>query len=111
MAELKYLPAGIRLHLKKFFYKLRGGVPGEFYFHFPSIPVGLKAEAIARAHRLPFASIPIPDEIYPQCGVGLVVEEADRLKKVLIKHQIQFELYRRTKEGFQKVEGHFPFLD
>jgi hypothetical protein len=104
MAQLKYLPAGVRLHLKLFLYQLRGGVPGRYYFKFHSIPEGLKAEKLAKSAKIPFASIPIPDQIYPQCGISLVVDNPDRLKKILRQAQIDFETYRITPTGFEKVE-------
>jgi hypothetical protein len=107
MAQLKYLPAGIRLHLQEFYLKLTGRLGKGFYFHFPSIPAGLKAEKVARRAGLPVLSIPIPDQIFPDCGVGLVVGEKEGLKRVLEEAGIEFEIYYFDGKRYQWVEGKF----
>ena len=48
MAQLKYLPAGIRLHLKEIFYKFTDNLDDYYFFHFQDIPTGLKAEKILK---------------------------------------------------------------
>ena len=44
MAELKYLPAGIRLDIQEVFYKLTNSLDKKYYLSFKNIADGLKAE-------------------------------------------------------------------
>jgi hypothetical protein len=71
MAELKYLPDGIRLHIKELFYKLKKIDFNEYYFfHFDSIATGLKAEKLLKKENI--FSIPVPDDIFKDCGVAIL---------------------------------------
>jgi hypothetical protein len=102
MAELKYIPAGIRLHLKEIFYKLTGNLDEYYYFHFEDIPTGLKAEKILKKEKI--KSIPIPNEIYQNCGVAILSKEKEKIKKILDKENIKYEIWVK-KEKFKKIEG------
>jgi len=102
MAELKYLPAGIRLHLKEFFYKLTDDLDKYYYFHFEDIPTGLKAEKLLKNQNI--KSVPVPNEIFKKCGVAILSKEKDKIKQILNKHNINYEIWIKEKE-FKKIEG------
>ena len=102
MAELKYVPAGIRLHIKEIFYKLSDNLDNYYYFHFEDIPNGLKAEKLLKNENI--KSIPVPDEIFPECGVAILTKEKDKIKKILDKNNINYEIWIKEKE-FKKIEG------
>jgi hypothetical protein len=102
MAELKYLPAGIRLHFKEIIYKFTDDLTKYYYFHFEDIPTGLKAEKILKQYNI--KSIPTPDEIFEDCGVSILTVEKDKIKEILTKENINFEIWVYDK-GFKKIEG------
>jgi len=102
MAELKYLPAGIRLHLKEIIYKLTDNLNSYYYFHFKDIPTGLKAEKILKKEKI--KSIPVPNEIFKECGVAILTHEKERIKDILNKENIEFEIWV-YEDGFKKIEG------
>jgi len=102
MAELKYLPAGIRLHLKEIFYKLTDNLNGYYYFHFEDIPVGLKAEKLLKKENI--KSIPTPNEIFEDCGIAILSKEKEKIKKILNENNINYEIWIKEK-NFQKIEG------
>jgi len=102
MAELKYLPAGIRLHIKEIFYKLTDDLTKYYYFNFQDIPTGLKAEKILKNENI--KSIPVPDEIFKECGVAILTKEKDKIKEILKQNNIDFEIYVYD-NGFKKIEG------
>jgi len=102
MAELKYLPAGIRLHFKEMFYKLTDDLTKYYYFNFADIPTGLKAEKILKNENI--KSIPVPDEIFKECGVAILTKEKDKIKEILKQNNIDFEIYVYD-NGFKKIEG------
>jgi len=102
MAELKYLPAGIRLHLKEIFYKLTDDLSKYYYFNFEDIPTGLKAEKLLKKENI--KSIPVPDEIFKECGVAILSKEKEKIKEILKKENIDYEIYIYD-NGFKKIEG------
>ena len=102
MAELKYVPAGIILHIKEIFYKLNDDLDKYYYFHFEDIPTGLKAEKLLKKENI--KSIPIPDEIFKECGVAILTKEKDKIKTILDKNNINYEIWIKEKE-FKKIEG------
>jgi len=102
MAELKYLPAGIRLHIKEIFYKFTDNLKEYYYFHFKDIPTGLKAEKLLKNENI--KSIPVPNEIFKECGVAILSKEKDKIKKILQKEGIEFEIWI-YEDGFKKIEG------
>jgi len=102
MAELKYLPAGIRLHIKEIFYKITDDLTKYYYFHFEDIPTGLKAEKLLKRHNI--KSIPTPNDIFEDCGVSILTTNKDEIKKLLEKENINFEIWIYD-NGFKKIEG------
>ena len=70
MAQLKYLPAGIRLHIKELVYKVTNSLNERYYISFKNIADGLKAEKILKEKEIEFKSIPVPDDIFEKCGVS-----------------------------------------
>ena len=102
MAELKYLPAGIRLHIKEIIYKFTDDLSKYYYFHFEDIPTGLKAEKILKKYNI--KSIPTPDEIFKECGVSILTTEKEKIKEILQKENINFEIWIYD-NGFKKIEG------
>jgi hypothetical protein len=102
MAELKYLPAGIRLHLKEIFYKFTDDLNKYYYFHFADIPTGLKAEKLLKKEKI--KSIPVPDEIFKECGVAILTKEKDKIKNILNRYNIEYEIWI-YEDGFKKIEG------
>ena len=103
MAELKYLPAGIRLHIKEIFYKMTDNLEEYYYFHFEDIPTGLKAEKLLKAENI--KSIPVPDDIFEDCGVAILTKEKEKIKNILKKENIDFEIYRYNNKKLEKLEG------
>ncbi len=74
--KLFFIATGVRLHAKEFFLKATGLFDRyEYCIAFPSIPEGLKAEKYLGGFKA--VSIPIPDEIFEGCGVGVLVREED----------------------------------
>ncbi len=102
MAELKYLPAGIRLHLKEIFYKFTDNLKEYYYFNFADIPTGLKAEKVLKKENI--KSIPVPNEIFKECGVAILTKEKEKIKQILKKENIEFEIWI-YEDGFKKIEG------
>ena len=102
MAELKYLPAGIRLHIKEIIYKLTDNLDEYYYFHFEDIPTGLKAEKLLKNENI--KSIPVPNEIFKECGVAILSKEKDKIKAILDKNHIKYEIWIKE-EKFKKIEG------
>ena len=102
MAELKYLPAGIRLHIKEIFYKLTDNLEKYYYFHFEDIPTGLKAENLLKKENI--KSIPVPNEIFKECGVAILTTEKEKIKKILDENNIAYEIWIK-KDKFIKIEG------
>ena len=103
MAEIKYIPAGIRLHIKEVFYKLTDDLSKYYYFHFEDIPTGLKAEKLLKKENI--KSIPTPDEIFKECGVSILTTEKEKVKKILNLHRIKYEIWKKENDGFKKIEG------
>jgi len=104
MAELKYLPDGIRLHIKEFFYKIKKeNLKNYYFFHFESIEKGLIAEKLLKKENI--KSIPIPNDIYKDCGVAILTKEKEKIKEILIKNNIDFEIYIYENNKPKKVEG------
>ncbi len=89
MAEAKslsekifFIATGIRLHAKEYFLRLTGLFKGyDYCISFPSIPEGLKAEKELKGFKA--VSIPIPDEIFQECGVGILVKDDKELGRLL----------------------------
>ncbi|WP_456480036.1 putative Se/S carrier-like protein [Nautilia sp.] len=102
MAELKYLPAGIRLHIKEIIYRFTDDLNKYYYFHFEDIPTGLKAEKLLKKHNI--KSIPTPDGIFKECGVSILTTEKEKIKKILKEKNINFEIWVYEKR-FKKIEG------
>jgi hypothetical protein len=104
MAALKYLPDGIRLHLKEVYYKIQNKKLNEYYyFHFDSIETGLKAEKILKQENI--LSIPVPNDIFKDCGVAILTKEKEKIKEILKKEHIEFEIYKYDKNKPKKIEG------
>ena len=113
MAEAKnlrervfFIATGIRLHVKEYFLRITGLFKGyDYCISFPSIPEGLKAEKHLKGFRA--VSIPIPDEIFEGCGVGVLVKEED-LDKLLNylkeKGVLVSGIFKREGERFVEVK-------
>ncbi len=90
MAEAKsfsekvyFIMTGIRLHIKEYVIRLVGRFDHyDYCIAFPSVQEGLKAEKLIKGFKA--VSIPIPDEIFEGCGVGILVKEED--KDRLLEH-------------------------
>jgi hypothetical protein len=93
MAELKYLPAGVRLHTQEFIYKITNNLNEKYYISFANIPDGLKAEKILKKENLNFKSIPVPNDIFEACGVAIVVNDYENIVKILKNNQIEVEVF------------------
>ncbi|WP_456456221.1 DUF3343 domain-containing protein [Thermovibrio sp.] len=113
MAEAKslkekvyFIATGIRLHAKEYFLRITGLFNNyEYCLSFPSIPEGLKAEKLIKGFKA--VSIPIPDEIFEGCGVGILVKEEDLerlLKKLKEENVLISGVFRKSKEGFKEVK-------
>ncbi len=113
MAEAKslkekvyFIATGIRLHAKEYFLRITGLFNTyEYCLSFPSIPEGLKAEKLIKGFKA--VSIPIPDEIFEGCGVGILVKEEDleRLLKKLREEKVLISgVFKKSKEGFKEVK-------
>lgn len=106
MAELKYVPDGIRLHAKEFLYKLqKKDLKAHFYISFDSIKSGLEAEKLLKNENISFYAIPVPDEIFDDCGVALVVEEYEQICKLLELKGIEVEVHHYQQGNVKKVYG------
>ena len=103
MAELKYLPAGIRLHLKEIIYRINDNLDKYYYFVFEDIPTGLKAEKLLKNENI--KSIPTPNEIFKECGVAILTDNKEKIKEILNKNNINFEIWKKEKNKFKKLEG------
>ncbi|MEO2068079.1 MAG: DUF3343 domain-containing protein [Desulfurobacteriaceae bacterium] len=101
-----FILTGIRLHAKEYFLRLTGLFKRyEYCIAFPSIPEGLRAEKYIKGFKA--VSIPIPNEIFEECGVGILVKEED--KDRLIKHLkdngiLISGVFKRVEDTFQEVE-------
>lgn len=102
MSDIKYLPAGIRLHFQEIFYKITYNLDEYYYFNFEDIPTGLKAEKILKKERI--LTIPVPNEIFKECGVAILTKEKDKIKNILDKNKIKYEIWIKEKK-FKRIEG------
>jgi hypothetical protein len=105
MAELKYLPAGIRLHLQEFIYKITKKLNEKYYISFVNIADGLKAEKILKQNNINFKSIPVPDDIFEACGVAIVSNEYENIVKVLKENNIEVEVFVYENNKPVKIYG------
>jgi hypothetical protein len=105
MAELKYLPAGIRLHAQEFIYKITNRLNEKYYLSFANIPDGLKAEKILKKNKLDFKSIPVPDDIFEACGVSIVSNEYENIVKLLKNNDIEVEVFIYKNNKPVKIYG------
>jgi len=105
MAELKYLPAGIRLHIQEVFYKLTNSLDKKYYLSFKNIADGLKAEQVLSNRYIDFKSIPVPDEIFKSCGVAILVDEYEHLIPMFKNENIQFEVFEYKEKRPIKIFG------
>jgi len=105
MAELKYVPAGIRLHLQEVFYKITNNLNEKYYISFVDIPEGLKAEKILKQNKIEFKSIPVPDDIFEMCGVAFVVDEYENIAKILKQNKIDIEVFEYKNKKPIKIYG------
>jgi hypothetical protein len=104
MAELKYLPDGIRLHIKEFYYKfIHENLDEYYYFHFEDIATGLTAEKILKNENI--ISIPVPDDIFKDCGVAILTKEKEKIKNILKNRNINYEIYKYENKKPKKIEG------
>ena len=113
MAEAKnfgerifFIVTGMRLHAKVYFLRFSGLFKKyDYCIAFPSIPEGLKAEKHLKGFRA--VSIPIPDEIFEGCGVGVLVKEEDKdrlLKHLREKGVLVSGVFRRVGNRFEEVK-------
>jgi len=108
MAELKYIPAGIRLHIKELIYKATNNLNEKYYISFKDIPEGLRAEKILKEKNIPFKSIPVPDDIFQMCGVAIVVDEYENIKDILKSNSIEIEVFEYKDNKPIKIYGNLP---
>ena len=105
MAELKDVPAGIRLHIKELFYKATNNLNEKYYLSFVDIPEGLKAEKILKQNNINFKSIPVPDDIFEMCGISIVVNDYQNIAKILEKNGIEIEVFEYKDNKPIKIYG------
>ena len=105
MAELKYVPAGIRLHIKELIYKITNNLNEKYYLSFADIPEGLKAEKILKQNNITFKSIPVPDDIFEMCGISIVVDEYENIIKILKENNIEIEVFEYKNNKPIKIYG------
>jgi len=105
MAELKYIPAGIRLHIKELVYKATNNLNEKYYLSFINIPEGLKAEKILKQNNIPFKSIPVPDDIFETCGISIVTNEYQNIAEILKNNGIEIEVFEYQNNKPIKVYG------
>ena len=101
-----FIATGVRLHLKEYFLRLTGLFKKyDYCISFPSVQEGLKAEKCIKGFKA--VSIPIPDEIFEGCGVGILVkaEDKDRLLKHLKEKNILVSgVFKRNGNSFVEVK-------
>ena len=101
-----FIATGIRLHIKEYLLKLtRLFDRYDYCISFPSILEGLRAEKHLKGFKA--ISIPIPDEIFEGCGVGILVKEED--KERLLRHLkengiLVSGVFRRKGDSFVEVK-------
>jgi hypothetical protein len=105
LAELKYVPAGIRLHIKELIYKITNNLNEKYYLSFADIPEGLKAEKILKQNNITFKSIPVPDDIFEMCGISIVVDEYENIIKILKENNIEIEVFEYKNNKPIKIYG------
>ena len=105
MAELKYVPAGIRLHIKELIYKFTNNLNEKYYISFIDIPEGLKAEKLLKKKNINFKSIPVPDDIFEMCGISIVVDEYQNIAKILKENNIEIEVFEYQDNKPIKIYG------
>jgi len=110
MAEIKYIPAGIRLHIQEIFYKLTNkNLQEKYHISFESIPDGLKAEKILKNFNIPFLAIPVPDDIYEACGVAVVVSSWENVVEILSQNGVKVDVFiyedNKPKKIYASIEN------
>ena len=111
MAELKYLPAGIRLHIQEVFYKLTNSLDKKYYLSFKNIADGLKAEELLKNRFIDFKSIPVPDDIFKSCGVAILVNDYQNLITMFKNENIQFEVFEYKEGKPIKIFGNIEYSE
>ena len=100
-----FLLTGVRLHIKLYILKaLKVFDRYEYCIAFPSVEEGLRAEKHIRGFKA--VSVPVPDEIVKECGVGVLVgeEDLDRLLEHLEGKGIKvLGVYRKSGSAFVEV--------
>ncbi|WP_457679776.1 DUF3343 domain-containing protein [Thermovibrio sp.] len=116
MAEAKsltekvfFIATGVRLHAKEYFLRLTGLFKKyRFCLSFPTIPEGLKAEKYLKG--LDAVSVPIPDEIFEGCGVGILVKDEENLRELLKRFKekgiLVSGVFKREGNKFVEVGGY-----
>jgi len=103
--RLFLIATGVRLHVKEYFLRAVGLFNRyDYCLAFPTIPEGLRAEKELKGFKA--VSIPIPDEIFEGCGVGILVkeEDLDRLLKHLKSKGIMVSgVFKREGGKFKEV--------
>ena len=105
--KLFFVATGVRLHAKEYFLRLTG-LFGRYRYciSFPSIPEGLKAEKHIKGFKA--VSVPIPDEIFEGCGVGILVKDEEELERLLnhLKERgvLVSGVFKREGDSFVEVE-------
>ena len=111
MAHIKYIPAGIRLHLQEIVYKLTNKLSFKYCISFESISNGLKAEKILKKKNIKFKSIPVPDDILKSCGVALVVEDYKEILEILKEENIDIEVFEYENNQPIKIYGNLEYKE
>ncbi|SMP07113.1 Protein of unknown function [Desulfurobacterium pacificum] len=104
--KLFFILTGIRLHGKEFWLRVTGKFNTyDYCLAFPTIPEGLRAEKYLKG--LNAISIPIPNEIFEGCGVGILVTEndLDKLMERFEKEGIHISgIFKREGKTFKEVK-------
>ena len=104
--KLFFILTGIRLHGKEFLLRVTGKFNTyDYCLAFPTIPEGLRAEKYLKG--LKATSIPVPDEIFKGCGVGILVSEKDldELIKRFEEEGIHVSgIFKKTGKTFKEVK-------
>jgi hypothetical protein len=111
MGKLKYIPAGIRLHIQEIIYKVTNRLNHKYCISFKDIPDGLKAEKILKNKNIKFKSIPVPDNITQSCGVALMVEDYDKIINILKESNIDIEVFEYKNNHSIKLYGDLEYKE
>ncbi|NPA51707.1 MAG: DUF3343 domain-containing protein [Aquificae bacterium] len=108
LEKVKFISIGIKLHIVQYLLKLTKREP-KYLITFVSIPEGFRADRWLKEQNITdYTVLPVPDEIYPYCGLVLGVKNKERALEIFsILRDNRFlveDVYQKDKGTYKSLE-------